>query len=103
LEDIKKQVGEKMYKLLEAKGEAKAKVFKRSETSEGVDIADGAAYISDKMAENLLRMVGSWTNEVERAFKILRGEPVDGKVYTTKDIRQLASAYELVWTTVIGN
>jgi hypothetical protein len=55
-----------------------------------IDVADGAAYITDEMAEWLLRMVGSWDKKVERAFKILRGEEVDGKRYTINDIRELS-------------
>lgn len=97
LDEIKEKVGDGAYQLLKAKGSAKAKVFSK------IDVADGAAYISDKMTENLLRMVGSWNDEIETAFKILRGEPVNGRIYTTKDIRTLSEAYRLVSTTVIGN
>lgn len=97
LDEIRTEIGDKLYTVLKERGEKKAAAFKK------VDVADGAAYISDKMAENLLRMVGSWNDQIATAFKVLRGEPVNGRVYTTKDIRELSSAYELVYTTVIGN
>lgn len=83
-------------------------IVKRKATSkkqaflDGVNIADGASYVSDKMCENLLRQVGSWGKDIERAFKILRGEEVDGKVYGPNDIVEIANAYRLVTTTVIG-
>ena len=76
---------------------------KSSDFMSDIDVADGAAYVTDEMAEWLLRMVGSWDSKIERAFKILRGQEVDGKVYTTKDILTLQKAYQDVLTTVIGN
>lgn len=105
LETIKQELGEDIVKIIEARLSKKIGDFSKNEKlkQKGIDVADGASYISDKMAENLLRMVGNWSSDIERAFKILRGEKVDGKVYTTKDIRELASAYEKVYTAVIGN
>ena len=67
-----------------------------------INVTDGASYISEQMCENLLRMAGSFNGDVKRAFDILTGKEVDGKVYTTKDIRELAKAYQLVLTSVIG-
>lgn len=61
----------------------------------GIDVNDGAAYITDDMCEMLLRMVGSYSSEVSEAFKILRSTSV-------KDMRQIADAYTKVITTVIG-
>jgi len=46
---------------------------KSSDFMSDIDVADGAAYVTDEMAEWLLRMVGSWDSKIERAFKILRG------------------------------
>lgn len=101
IEEIKaalKEDSEDIYKMLEKNATKKASDFMSD-----IDVADGAAYVTDEMAEWLLRMVGSWDSKVERAFKILRGEEVDGKVYTTKDILTLQQAYKDVLTTVIGN
>lgn len=61
----------------------------------GIDVNDGAAYITDDMCEMLLRMVGSYSSQVAEAFKILRSTSV-------KDMRQIADAYTKVITTVIG-
>lgn len=76
--------------------------FKKDKDNEGIDVNDGASYISDTMCETLLRMVGSYNKDVQRAFKILRGEKVDGRVYTVKDTVELSEAYDLILTTVIG-
>lgn len=61
----------------------------------GIDVNDGAAYITDDMCEMLLRMVGSYSSEVAEVFKILRSTSV-------KDMYQIADAYTKVITTVIG-
>lgn len=87
-----------IYKMLVSNAAKKASDFTKD-----IDVADGAAYITDQMAEWLLRMVGSWDSKIERAFKILRGQEVDGKVYTTNDILTLQQAYRDVVTTVIGS
>lgn len=61
----------------------------------GIDVNDGAAYITDDMCEMLLRMVGSYSSKVAEAFNILRSKSV-------KDMYKLADAYTKVITTVIG-
>lgn len=63
--------------------------------ADGIDVNDGAAYITDDMCEMLLRMVGSYSSEVAEAFKILRSTSV-------KDMYKVAGAYTKVITTVIG-
>jgi len=40
----------------------------------GINVADGAAYITDTMCENLLRMRGAYNGKVKRAFEILRSD-----------------------------
>lgn len=62
----------------------------------GIDVNDGAAYITDDMCEMLLRMVGSYSSEVAEAFKVLRSNSV-------KDMYNIADAYTKVITTVIGS
>lgn len=47
------------------------------------------------MCEALLRMVGSWSSDIEEAFKILRS----GNIYT---VRAKLNAYNKIVTTVIG-
>lgn len=98
-----KQIEEEMkdmplLSIVKGIAESKSKNFKK------VDIADGAAYITDEMCENLLRMVGSWSNEIEEAFQILRGtklNPKTNKPYSVSDTRATA-AYNKIYTTVIG-
>lgn len=62
----------------------------------GIDVNDGAAYITDDMCEMLLRMVGSYSSEVAEAFKVLRSNSV-------KDMYKISDAYTKVITTVIGS
>lgn len=61
----------------------------------GIDVNDGGAYITDDMCEMLLRMVGSYSPEVAKAFEILRSTSV-------KNMYEVADAYTKVITTVIG-
>lgn len=72
-----------------------AKVAYKSYTG-GIDVNDGAAYITDDMCEMLLRMVGSYSSDVAEAFKVLRSNSV-------KDMYKIADAYTKVITTVIGS
>lgn len=76
---------------------------KINDMSGGIDVADGAAYVTDTFFEQMLRSIGSWDSKIERAFKILRGEEVDGKTYTINDINEIAEATEAVHTAVIGS
>jgi len=61
----------------------------------GIDVADGAAYITDEMCEMLLRMDGKYTNDVAEAFDILRGRKPSNYL-------EQSQAYKKVVTTVIG-
>lgn len=61
--------------------------------SGGINVADGAAYITDTMCENLLRMRGAYNNKVKEAFDILRSE----NAYNWKKSRQ---AYKTVYDAV---
>lgn len=74
--------------------------IKSDEVSEAynkkIDVADGAAYITDEMCEMLLRMVGKYSKDVEQAFDILRGRK-------KANYLQEAEAYRKVLTTVIGS
>lgn len=77
-----------------AVAEARAKQASDSYES-GIDVADGAAYITDTMCEMLLREIGAYSKSVQNAFKILRDKSSD-------DILKKATAYQKVITTVIG-
>ena len=96
LEEALEKAG--LFKIAEKIAQSKIDKFNK------VDVADGAAYITDEMCENLLRMVGSWSGEIEEAFQILRGtklNPKTGKPYTVSDTRA-TGAYNKIYTSVIG-
>lgn len=96
IEDIEATFDDTVKSIINQSVDAKVKAFKK------INVTDGASYISEQMCENLLRMAGSFSGDVKRAFDMLTGKKVDGKVYTTKDIRELADAYQIVLTSVIG-
>lgn len=82
----------------------KSDAFRKSKEERlgGINVADGATYITDDMCENLLKQVGAYGEDIQRAFKVLRGEEVNDRTYSTRDVRQMLSAWNLVYTTVIG-
>lgn len=69
--------------------------YKNGQIDDGINVADGAAYVTDTMAEMLLRMNGNYSAAIEKAFKILREE-------TPATILEKQSAYKDVITEVIG-
>lgn len=105
---LERMSDEEIEKLLESKHKGIIAVIKKKAKSvvdsyrlskdeklDGIDVADGGAYITDEMCEALLRMVGSWGSDIEEAFKILRS----GNIYT---VRTKLNAYNKIVTTVIG-
>lgn len=105
---LERMSDEEIEKLLESKHKGIIAVIKKKAKSvidsyrlskdeklNGIDVADGGAYITDEMCEALLRMVGSWSSDIEEAFKILRS----GNIYT---VRTKLNAYNKIVTTVIG-
>ena len=61
---------------------------------DGINVADGSAFISPEMTEWLLRMCGEYDSKVQKAFEILN-DP-------NTDVYKNAEAYRLVQTKVIG-
>lgn len=105
---LERMSDEQIEKLLESKHKGIIAIIKKKAKSvidsyrlskdeklDGIDVADGGAYITDEMCEALLRMVGSWSSDIEQAFKILR----DGNIHT---VRAKLNAYNKIVTTVIG-
>lgn len=105
---LERMSNEEIEKLLESKQKGIIAIIKKKAKSvidsyrlskdeklDGIDVADGGAYITDEMCEALLRMVGSWSSDIEEAFKILRS----GNIYT---VRAKLNAYNKIVTTVIG-
>lgn len=105
---LERMSDEEIEKLLESKHKGIIAIIKKKAKSvidsyrlskdeklDGIDVADGGAYITDEMCEALLRMVGSWSSDIEQAFKILR----NGNIHT---VRAKLDAYNKIVTTVIG-
>ena len=69
------------------------KITAEASSFEGdINVADGTAYISDKMAENLLIQRGAYTKRVRAAFQYLRGR----KDKEGKDVLDSYKAYRIV-------
>lgn len=90
IEELEAEAGEQLVKIAKAKAKSISQAYE-----EGINVADGAAYISDTMAEMLLRMNGAYSKEIEEAFRILREE-------TTSTMLQKLDAYQKIVTKVIG-
>lgn len=74
--------------------ETNSYVYDDSKHLEGVNVTDGTAFITDKMAENLLKQRGAFTESVKEAFDILRGK---NNSYLSD-----AKAYEIVHNALIS-
>jgi len=70
------------------------KVKKEAKAFSEVNVADGTAFITDKMCENLLKLRGAFTKAVENAFKILRSD--------NSDYLHTAQAYKVVHNALIS-
>lgn len=71
-----------------------AKQYAKSYHSDDINVADGAAYITDKMCEDMLRMRGAYNDDVARAFGVLRDE---NQKYSWKDKKE---AWDLIYNKV---
>ena len=80
-----------------------------------LNVTDGATFVTDEFCEDLLHILGKWDDDIAEAFRILREaddhdakKRIEGdkkskqKYYTNEDIRNLAEAYNKIYTTVIG-
>lgn len=77
-----------VLKTLDKKIEKEAKAFSN------VNVADGTAFISDKMCENLLKQRGAFTKAVENAFKILRSD--------SDDYLKMSQSYKIIHNAMIS-
>ena len=89
LKEIVKEHNPSVYQIIENKIKQETESY-----AEGIDIADGGAYISPQMTEWLLRMCGEYDSRVQKAFEILKNQ--------NADIYKQQEAYKLVTTKVIG-
>lgn len=74
--------------------ETNSYIHDESQDLDGVNVTDGTAFITDKMAENLLKQRGAFTESVKEAFDILRGK---NNSYLSD-----AKAYEIVHNALIS-
>lgn len=99
-EELEKSLDETTRKIAlrkakEATDSYRLKYKEDGSIDDGIDVADGAAYVTDVMAEMLLRMNGNYSSEIQEAFRILREEK-------PATILEKQSAYQKVLTSVIG-
>ena len=86
LEDIEKTLGEVGLKtIIDKKIKAESDSYRKE-----INVADGTAYISDRMAENLLRMRGAYNKDVQAAFERLRGDR--GYLNSVEDYKTIFNA-----------
>ena len=97
IESIENALQGVVLDVVKKRAAAKINAFRK-----GINVANGATYITDDMCENLLKQVGDYGEDVQRAFKVLRGEEVNGRKYTAKDTREMLTAYSLIQSAVIG-
>ena len=69
LDKLKAEFTEDERAIIDAKIKAEAGAYEG-----GINVADGTAYITDKLAEDLLRMRGAYSERVKEAFEYLRGD-----------------------------
>ena len=94
-DEIRGMISEDNIGKVEERAQKSYNSYIKDKNNEGIDVADGGAYISDTMAEMLLRMCGAYSESVRNAFEILRNEK-------PATILEKANAYQQVVTTVIG-
>lgn len=90
LEEIRQNLPKDIYDIAVQLAQGQIKKFRTIE-----DVANGSAFITDEMCENLLRMAGAWNDKVEKAFIVLRGNVASAL--------EQEEAYNLIFTTVIGS
>lgn len=93
IEAVKKE-SPRTYDIISKKIEQEVSAYMMDEDHDGIDVADGGAYISPEMTEWLLRMCGEYDNKVQSAFEILKNPK--------SNITDQAKAYHTVTTKVIG-
>lgn len=100
IEDMKQILSPKALQIAERKAKEATDSYrlkyKNGKIDDGINVADGGAYITDTMAEMLLRMNGNYSTEIQNAFRILREE-------VTSNLMQKHQAYQQVVTSVIGS
>lgn len=100
LDEIQKHLAENgqetLYHAAKKRGEDEASTFGLDKDGEGqINVADGAAYITPRMAKNLLRQLGRYTKPVKEAFDYLEGK-------TKGNILSDQHAFKLIYDAMLG-
>lgn len=100
LEEIKKDFEDNgqstLYEAAKKRGEDEASSFGLDKKGRAqINVADGAAYITPKMAKNLLRQLGRYTKPVREAFEYLEGK-------RKSNILSNKQAFKVVYEAMLG-
>ena len=79
------------------KAKNKGKIFAKSFTG-GINVADGASYITADMCRDMLRMRGAYNNKVRKAFKILMSSSKYSWTKTAEAYKEVYRALNIVPT-----
>ena len=79
------------------KAKNKGKIFAKSFTG-GINVADGASYITADMCRDMLRMRGAYNNKVRKAFKILMSSSKYDWTKTAEAYKEVYMALNIVPT-----
>jgi len=90
VEDMENMLPEDVLNIVKTKARAESESY-----SNGINVADGSAYITEEMTESLLRQLGLYDEDVKQAFEILKSDE-NGDVLKQKD------AYKKILDVVIG-
>ena len=87
---------EVLYNAAKKRGEEEASTFGLDKKGNAqINVADGAAYITPRMAKNLLRQLGRYTKPVKEAFDYLEGK-TKGNILSDKH------AFKLIYDAMLG-
>jgi len=89
IDDVRSKLVEKLGENKVKNIESRANDFYKSYTS-GINVADGASYITADMCKRMLRARGAYNSDVAKAFDILQGETA----YSWEDKRD---AFKLIY------
>ena len=90
VEDMENMLPEDILNIVKNKARAESESY-----SNGINVADGSAYITEEMTESLLRQLGLYDEDVKQAFEVLKSDE-KGDVLKQKD------AYKKILDVVIG-
>ena len=91
LDELKKQITDEEFNTVKKEAKASSDSY-----AEGINVADGASYITAKMAEKLLTRIGLFDGDMKQAFDILTDNS------TKYSYKNKLDAYNKVTQVIIG-